>query len=154
MKTLALLFAALLACACASPTAVMDKRTMLCDSGQDIGILAGLEDAPQTTAEMAATGPTFLVEVSNNSHGEVTVKSIRIEPSDQREIRMDNITKMFNETIAENDEHLFRLPVNAPWNYGSIDRQIALSGQHLTFFVTVSLTNGDTYRCPFEVTPK
>jgi hypothetical protein len=151
MKTLAL-FAALLACACASsPTAVIDQRTLRCDEpGHDIEVAAGLDDGTSGRATEQTGQRAYLVNVTNNSHGEVTVKSIRVDPNDH-EGSMDNVvTRSFNQTIPENDEHLFLLPINATWTREMIERH-PTSGWPFEFGVSVVLANGDAYRCDFQV---
>lgn len=149
MKTF-VLSAALFACACASPTAVIDQHTIKCGPGQDIGVEAGLDDGTSGRA-MEQTGQReYLVQVTNNSHDEVTVKSVRVDPGDHGQTSFDVVTKVFNHTIAENDEFLFHLPINATWTREMIERH-PTSGWPLQLSVAVALTNGDTYRCDFEV---
>src|SRR5690348_8017192 len=60
----------LLLAACASPTAVVDQRSFKCAPGQDISIRAVLT---HPAAAREAGGPLqYQVEVSNNSHSDVT----------------------------------------------------------------------------------
>lgn len=148
MKTLAL-FAALLACACASPTAVIDHRALDCSAGNDISVEAGLDDGTNGGRAEATGQREYLVRVTNNAHEEVTVKTIRIDPSDRVATGLDSVAKEFNHTIAENDEYIFHLPVNAPWNRGVPERPPVYE-RTVVFSVIVALTNGDSYRCQFE----
>ena len=73
MKRVSALLLLLLA-ACASPTAVMDKRAIRCGPGQDIEVRAGIDDGTIINREDHGE-MKYLVEVSNNSHADVTVKA-------------------------------------------------------------------------------
>jgi hypothetical protein len=143
----------LLAAACASPTAVI-RNTFDCSPGQDLEIRAGMGD-PQRSGERIGQY-MFLVEVANNSNQDLTVKSILVEadPSARRrgsELAIERAQKTFNETIPEGTEHVFELPATS---FGSgVGRSLeeqTMPGP-IEFYVTVGLTNGDAYRCPFSV---
>lgn len=151
MKTLALISMLLLLGACASPTAIVEGN-FDCSPGQDLEIRAGLSD-PSRMGEQ--TGQyLFLVEVANNSSGDLTVKSIRVDPRDRSraagDIPLQSAGKSYDETIAEGSEHVFELPATG---FGSWSRSAGsqVSRVPLEFVVTVNLTNGDSYRCPFGV---
>lgn len=152
MKNLAsCAFLLVFAAACASSTAVMDQRALNCgEAGQDIEVAAGLDDGTSGRAAEQTGQRAYLVNVTNNSHGEVTVKSVRVDPNDHEGTAMDVITKVFDQTIPENDEHLFVLPINATWTREMIERH-PTSGWPYEISVAVALTNGDTYRCSFDV---
>lgn len=152
MKTLAF-SALLLAAACASPTAVI-RNNFDCSPGQDLEIRAGMGD-PRRSGEQIGQY-MFLVEVANNSSQELTVKRITVEadPSARRsgrELAIERAQKTFNETIPEGTEHVFELPATS---FGSgVGRTLeeqTMPGA-IEFVVTVELTNGDLYRCPFSV---
>jgi len=152
MKTIALASILLLFAACASPTALI-QETFNCDSGEDLEIRAGLAD-PRSSEQIGQH--MFLVEVANNSSEDLTVKSVLIDPDEsarrlRRDVSLERAYREFNETIPEGTEHVFELPATA---FGTLlqpgfqdDRQPG----PLQFVVTVSLTNGDVYRCPFAV---
>jgi hypothetical protein len=146
LKTLLLLAVALLA-ACASPTAVIDQRSFNCGPGQDLEIRAGLEDPLR--GEAAALGQlTFLVEVANNGGADVTVKSITVEPRMRGDVEMRGVTRDFDQTVAEAEEQVFRLPAT---DFGTVIRGDATTlPRAFEFLVVVRLTNGDVYRCPFS----
>jgi hypothetical protein len=146
MKTPVLLALVVLA-ACASPTAVIDQRSFNCGPGQDLEIRAGLEDPLR--GEAAALGQlTFLVEVANNGSTDVTVKSINVEPRMRGDVEMRGVTRDFDQTIAEAEEHVFRLPAT---DFGTVIRGDATTlPRAFEFLVVVRLTNGDVYRCPFS----
>jgi hypothetical protein len=144
MRRTALLL--LLFAACASPTAVIDKRSFRCGPGQDIEIRAGIID-PAATRE--AAGPVmYLVEIANNSHHDVTVKSVRLAPRGERVAGAQTVYREFNQLIPEGQDHLFELPASDAWVRSS-DFGSTLAGRRLEFSATVSLTNGDSYHCDF-----
>src|SRR5215217_4421687 len=108
MKTTAMLFSVMLFAACASPTAVMNKRTFVCgEPDLDVGVEGGFED-PRQSEQIGERN--FLVEVSNNSHAEITVTSVRVEPSNRNRVRYDIAFDGEDVVIAEGDAHVFRLP--------------------------------------------
>ncbi|HYC88093.1 MAG TPA: hypothetical protein VEO54_02685 [Thermoanaerobaculia bacterium] len=149
MKTTALLFSLLfLLAACKSPTAVMDKRRLGCEPGHDVS-LAAAYDTGSHPGELAEK--FFMVEVSNNSDHDVTVKSVRVEPSERsrgwRVVQEDT-----DVTIESGEDHVFRLTATPPlWMRDSaIEAPQGRPSQYLTFFVSVGLSNGDTYQCEFR----
>lgn len=147
MKPAAVALAVLLAAACASPTAVVDKRVFRCGPGQDIDVRAGLDDG-SINREIAGQ-LQYLVEVANNSHHDVTVSAIRVTPRFKWNEPVEGIESAvmsFDQLIPENDEHVFELPANAS-GPRSFERQI--ERQEIEFAVIVSLSNGDSYHCSF-----
>ena len=137
----------LLLAACASPTAVIDKRSFRCGPGQDIEVRAGIDDG-SITHEIGGQ-LEYLVEVANNSHRDVTVSNIRIEPkprAGQKIEGIDSAAKSFDQLIPENDEHVFELPANAS---GPRAFESQVDRQEIEFVVLVSLANGDSYHCSF-----
>jgi hypothetical protein len=149
MKTTALLFSVLLLAACASQTAVIDKRTYKCDEPNlDVGIEGGYED-PRQSERIGERN--FLIEVSNNSHAEITVTSVRVEPSQRNPVRYDPAFDGADVVIAEGDAHLFRMPARQGMTLDPpIDPSKMRNADFVEFFVTVELSNGDQYRCNFR----
>jgi hypothetical protein len=140
----------LLLVACSSNMGFEDERLLQCDSGQDIELRAGLQ-APRGMINSMGDRVTMLLEVSNNSHQEIVVKTIRVEQerSSQTDYRVDPVTENFDRAIPENEDYTFELSMTG---YGSVDRSgRRASGGALTFAATVHLANGDTYRCSFAV---
>lgn len=144
-------FALVLLAACASSTDVIDNQIMNCDSGQDIEVRAGI-GGDRTRLSMDGTEDQFeiLVEVANNSHEDLTVKSVKIDQHtpDVADYRIDSSWRKFDQLIEEGKDHTFRLPTR-----GRAQRQAMrdLTGQGIELDVTVALTNGDSYRCQFVV---
>lgn len=146
MKT-TLLFAVVLLAACASPTAVIDQRAIPCGPGQEIGIAAGFEDG----TEAGQYGQlAFLLEVANNSHDDITVLSVRVEPGQRNRVRFEPSFDSTKVAIPEGEAHTYRLPtriVTSPDADSSA--RAAVSRSSFEFFATVSLSNGDHYHCRF-----
>lgn len=142
----------LLLAACASPTAVIDTRSFRCGPGQDIEVRAGLDDG--TALREVARELTYLVEVANNSHRDLTVRSVRVAPSGEESATgLAAVSKVFDQLIPEGEDHVFEIPASASWNPTSaFDRRIR--GERLELAVTVALTNGDSYRCSFVSEPR
>ena len=151
MKTIVLLLLLALLTACASPTAVIDQRSFRCGPGQDIEIRAGIFD-PTTTREGA--GPlTYIVEIANNSHNDVTVQTIRLRPlSDELSI-LKPVTRTVDQLIPEGEDHVFELAASDVW-LRSPDLDPVFARRRLEFEATVLLTNGDSYRCAFAMTAR
>lgn len=151
-KTIAVL-TSLLLFACSSATDVIDQRSIECGPGQDLEVRAGL--APPEVAGTVGQ-MMFLVEVANNSHDDVTVDHILIEPrqgqrSRPGQIALERVHRSVKTLIAEGTEHVFELPASRFQGPSSaMDSEFSARGGY-EFFVHVALTNGDAYRCPFAV---
>jgi hypothetical protein len=147
MRTLLSLAVLIVVAACASPTRVIDTHVFLCEPGQNISIAAGFD--PGTSQENFGE-ELFLVEISNNSNAEVTVKSISIEPAELNRVRMDQVYRTFDVAIPEGDDHVFKLPARGAISQNAV-RDLAPARVRTEFSVTVALANGDKYVCPFRV---
>lgn len=151
MKPAAPFALALLLLACTSATDVIDTRTLDCSPGQDLSIMAGM--GGQGAQEQSMDDRIeVLVDVGNNSDDEVTVSFIRIEQSmpEDATFRIENSYRKFNQVIPEGEDHTFQLPTRGRYVYQDPRRVIGASAsQGLEVVVTVGLTNGDSYRCPF-----
>jgi len=154
MKTTIAVLTSLLLFACSSATDVIGQRSMDCGPGQDLEIRAGLAP-PEVAGSMGQL--MFLVEVANNSHNDVTVDHILIEPQQgqqrrQGQIALERVHRSVKQLIAEGTEHVFELPASRFQNPSSspLDSEFAALGGY-EFAVQVVLTNGDSYRCPFAV---
>jgi hypothetical protein len=149
MKTIALLTIAFLF-SCASSDGIIDERVRDCDSGGDISLIAGFDNLP---AGQGVNDDRFdlLLEISNNSHGEVTVTAIRVEQqhANTAAYRIDPAGKKFDDVIEEGKDKTFRLPLVGR-RVLSQDRSSSVLGSNgLELVVTVTLSNGDSYRCLF-----
>jgi hypothetical protein len=150
MKKIALGVLLVVIAGCSSRDGFIDSRRLDCDSGQEISIRAGVVGI-SPGLELGTDTLAFAVEISNNAHREITVKSIHAaQVSDQTSrYRVLPVRRQFDQTIAEGDDHLFELPmdgrsVGEPLNRASMQSEILL-------LVTVALADGDSYRCRFSV---
>jgi hypothetical protein len=142
------LLALLLLAACASPTAVIDKRSFQCGPGQDIEIRAVLTHP--AAAREAGEPLKYQVEISNNSHNDVTVTYVRIQPRREDLDRLDeSVSRYFDQLIPPGKDHLFELPAIEAW-VQSPELAQKLGERRVRFAARVSLANGDSYQCDFE----
>lgn len=152
MKTIALL-SLLALTACASSDGFVDDTVYDCSPGQELGIQAGL-DGPQFADQMMGDQLTMLVEVSNNSHADVTVTMVRVDPirDDSTEYALESAYAKVSQEIAEGEAHLFRLPVRGA-RVSSRDqtRRQSSRPRATAMSVWVQLSDGDSYRCRFYV---
>lgn len=148
MRLIALVAAALLA-GCASD-GLIDQRTLGCGPGEALSFEAGIDNA---TFRETGSSQNFelIVAVSNNSHEDVYVTNIRAEQTraDNAVFRVENAYRKYDQLIEEGDDHTFRLPMTSVRSgtaraTGSPDRD-----HFFELVVTVTLSNGDSYRCPF-----
>ena len=94
---------------------------------------------------------TLEVEVANNSREDVVVKAIRAEQrsSETADYRVEGGYRGFNQTIAENEDHVFEIPMS-----GRVIQRPAAEYQTqrgVEILISVYLASGSTYRCSFEV---
>jgi hypothetical protein len=120
MRTIGLMLFASFLAACSSSTSVMDTRSIPCGPGEDLEILAGIEGAGQ--GEMTGT-LTYMVEVANNSNAEVTVQTVRVDPSDRKTAGVEGTYQHFDQAIAGGEEFLFKLPVSKTWAAGALEQR-------------------------------
>lgn len=156
MRNAALLALLLSAAACASPDALIDERQMQCGPGEAISIQAGL-NRPGVAMEGTPDNLMLLVEVSNNSNAEVTVKRVRAQQVSGTEgdsaYILESVRRDFDVTIEEGKDHVFELPVlGRPGQSAFSDsRRTQRGGGELALALTVTLSNGDSYLCRFAV---
>jgi hypothetical protein len=142
----------LLLAGCASQPDFIDETVALCEPGQPIDFRVGL-DRPEIDVSMSDRHANVVVEVANNSDAEVTVRSIRVEQTaleNSRGYRIDPVFREFDQTIEEGKDHLFRLPVVGRLGSDDLSRMQRSAGT-LSAWVTVSLSNGEAYRCQFAL---
>lgn len=151
MKLIAAVAVTLLV-SCASSTGVIDRRYLDCESGHDVSIATGL-DAPLLHEDGTEDRFKVLVEVSNNSHDDVVVKSVRVDQ------RTDESTTYvvergygeYDQVIPPGKDHTFELAVA-----GRAARRSSRSlneSRAIELVVSVVLENGDHYRCLFALGP-
>lgn len=154
MKVTALLSVLLLSAACASNDGFVKDTVKTCQPGADLEIQAGI-DAGTSTNERFDDQLEMLVEVSNNSHEDVTVKTVRVDPSQADSSRgMDVVggSKEFNEDVPEAQSKMFEIPIPVR-RRGVLGPQspARVTAQWVDFAVTVVLSDGEAYRCSFRI---
>jgi len=151
LTLLPLLFT-LLACGSSKDQFGIAKQNFFedCQHGS-VEVMVGLS-GQGTTSEDRSDAMTFNVEVANNSRQDIVVKAIRVEvrPSEVITYRLDNTYRQFNQTIAENEEHVFELPTTG--HGAPTDPRRQGSGSNaIDVVVSVTLEGGDEYRCRYQV---
>jgi hypothetical protein len=153
MKTIALLPVLLLVVACSSATSMVDKEVRDCGPGQPLEIQAGIQGARNRTTIEPGEDVEFLVEVANNSHEDVIIESIRVEPdrAGRTSGGYEPVYRAVNQEIAEGKEHLFQFPAYRRITSATEDRPQRGFQQASEMIVTVIVKNGDSYRCSFSL---
>lgn len=156
MKFIALFAIAFLVSCASSSTDIIDSRSLQCGPGQDIDIMAGMDKS--SVENRMDDRVQLLVNVSNNSHQELTVMSIRAEQvrTDETRVLIDAGTRQFNQVLPEGKEHTFELPLFARLRELTERdrlRERENRDRGIEMVVTVQLSNGDSYRCAFDVGP-
>jgi hypothetical protein len=153
VKTIALLGSILLFASCSSSNSIVDETTFNCGSGQAVDIMAGLE-MPQMRghgAEYGGQRAKLMVNVFNNSHGEITVTNVSAD-----QIADPDATYVFDRgnltadvTIADGEEHTFELPMTGrTMGQPDFSRRTPPS---IVLAVRVKLSTGDSYLCRYEI---
>ena len=159
MKTIALLGTVLLSlAACSSSNKIVDHTTFDCGSGQALDIVAAL-DMPSMRSrpggDFGGDRAKLIVNVFNNSHGDITVKNISVEQivDPQTTYAFDRGNLNVDETIADGEEHTFEVPMtargmNTPDLTSPRERDRA---SEMVMAVRVTLSTGDQYLCRYSV---
>ena len=152
MKTSVLLPLSLfLLASCASRDGFIDQQTLECGPGQAVTIQAGL-DAQGPRMEVMDDQHSLVVLVGNNSHEEIVVKYIRVDqhPDATATYRFSGGRGSFDRTVGEGAEEEFKIPMTGRPIRPEFETQVR-SGAAVSLDVTVGLSNGDQYRCAFEI---
>ena len=154
MKVTVLLSVLLLSAACASNDGFVKDTVKTCQPGADLEIQAGI-DAGGSATDRMGDQLQMLVEVSNNSHEDVTVKTVRVDPSHADSGRgMDVVggSKEVDEDVPEAQSKMFEIPITVR-RRGVLGPQspARVTAQWVDFAVTVVLSDGEAYRCSFRI---
>lgn len=157
MKSIALI-AVLLLTACSSGSGLIDQRVMDCGSGQDIDIIAGIQQAGGRGREFGGDRAVMVVNVANNTHGEVTIVNIGADQiTDAHTVYVyDRGNLNPDATLAEGEEKTFELPltgrrVNSPDLRDQ--EELRRENEPVLMAVRVRLSNGDSYVCRYSFAP-
>ena len=154
MKRIAFAALVLLAVSCASSDSLGDlgeKRALPCEHGP-IEVRVGMSGFGIGGArEVMDDRLTLSVEVANNSREDVVVKAIRTEQThvENAPYRFGDGYATFNETIAENGQHVFEVPLSG--RAVMQDPNVQNLSNDLGVAVSVYLASGETYRCVFRI---
>lgn len=135
-----------------SSTDVIDRRYLDCEPGQDVSIAAGL-DAAYLNEDGSEDHFNVLVEVSNNSHEDITVDAIGVDQmaDELTTYTVDRAYRKYGRVIPPGKDHTFELPTRGRAVKRSMQSLTASRGIEIR--VVVLLEGGDQYRCSFDVGP-
>lgn len=154
MRRVLPLLLVLLSAACASKDGFVDSTVTECGPGAALGIEAGF-DSTSSPSDRIDTQRTMLVQVSNNSHQEVTVKSVRVDPMQlNRDVayELTGGARDFSQVIPEGGDHTFEIPMSSRRNTQQDPRFTGGTRVYeLDVVVTVALEQADSYRCRFRL---
>lgn len=146
---------ALLALAgCTSATDLIENEAVLCtEMGNEVSVMLYAAEADRVPAGVREDqGVTLQVEVSNNSHSEIVVKSISLVPTDPRaRIKLNPAFGKFDQEIAEDKEHVFTLRTTGRWIGNRDITGVEQPSGSVELESRVALGNGQLYRCRFDV---
>lgn len=154
MRTRTLLPLVLLLAACGSSNdfGIPENPTLGdCERGE-VQVRAGISDAREGK-DISSDWLEFSVEVANMAKGkDLVVKSIRIDPRGTENVPyvFDTVARTFNQTIPENEEHVFQLPTTGKRTPVNLKQSAIGEQNRLIFLVTMTLESGETYRCQYE----
>jgi hypothetical protein len=145
--------AILLLAGCSSSTDLIETESVLCaEMGNEVSVMLYAAETDKIPAGIGSDqGVTLRVEVSNNSDRDIVVKSIVLVPTDPRaRIRLNTAYGKFDQVIAEGKDHVFPLRTTGRWHNPDITGRDQPAGS-VELESRVTLGNGQTYRCRFEV---
>jgi hypothetical protein len=143
----------LLAAACASNDGFVKNDVNDCAAGSEVTIDAGWDAQAGSSLERGDDRLTMLVEVSNNSNKEITIKSINVDPmmqmNDDAPYELDRGSRTFGKAIAEGEQSTFEIPMVSRRKMQDRSRGVRASAVDVA--VTVVLETDQSYRCRFRV---
>jgi hypothetical protein len=153
MRSIMLASLLLLATGCASATAMNDSEVLECGPGQALEIQAGIEAVGGRRVMEPGDEVAFLVEVANNSHEDVVVTQMRIEPdrAGRGTGAIEPVYRSVNQEIAQGKDHLFRFPAMRRMISATDTERRPRTETAPQMTVTVTLADGDSYRCYFSL---
>ncbi|HEX8254766.1 MAG TPA: hypothetical protein VF846_16600 [Thermoanaerobaculia bacterium] len=147
MKTIAFLAMLLLSTACASNDGFVANEIDTCQPGDELELNAGIGEA----SFMGNGQATVLVEVSNNSNADVTVKNVRVDPEsfDRNQFEVQGGSRAFDQEILEGESHTFEVPITFRVRDMMNAQRYRGTTASLEAALTVKLASGDAARCRF-----
>lgn len=149
MKRAAFLLTLMLA-SCASSDGFIDETSQQCEPGQPVFIELGVDLSRASRLEGVDDQITILVQISNNSHEEITVLRVATDQAfdNSAYYRVEPQSRRFNQTIAGGEQHVFELPTTG--RLLARPQELRYS-QPPVLGVRVRLANGDEYHCRYQI---
>ena len=151
MKRAITLLSLLLGVVCASNDGFVNEVNT-CGPGSPIGIDAGWDQPSSPIERMGQNQMTLLVQVSNSSDKDITVKSIRADPMPMERDSMYEIergSRDFDTLIREGDDSTFEIPMMTMRRMQERTTGVRASGVDVA--VTVVLDSEESVRCRFRL---
>jgi hypothetical protein len=153
MKRAITLLSLLLAAACASSNDGFVKQdNSSCGPGSPIGIDAGWDRQASPMERSVDNRMTLLVQVSNSSDADITVKAIRADPMTafkDTAFELERGSQTFDKVIAEGDDSTFEIPMLS--RRVMQDRTTGVRASGVDVAVTVVLDSEKSVRCSFRL---
>jgi hypothetical protein len=152
MKFALTLTSLLLFAACASNDGFVKNDVNDCAAGSEVAIEAGWDAQAGSSLERGDDRLTMLVQVSNNSSKEITIKSINVDPMmqmDDAAYEIERGSRTFGKVIAEGEQSTFEIPMMSRRKMQDRTRGVRASAVDVA--VTVVLDSDESYRCRFRV---
>lgn len=150
MKRAIALLSLFLGISCASSDGFIQEVNS-CGPGSPIGIDAGW-DQQSSPVERGQNRMTLLVQVSNSSDHDITVKSVRADPMPMERDSMYEVSggsQTFDKVVAEGDDFTFEIPMTTMRRMQ--DRTTGVRASGVDVSVTVALASEDSVRCRFRL---
>jgi hypothetical protein len=148
-RALALL---LLSAACASNDGFISDDVKQCEPGSPVTIEAGWDAQSVGTGERGSDRLTMLVQVSNNSSEDITVKFVRADPlmfDRDTAYELEGGARDVNKVIAEGKDATFEIPMISRRRMQN--RAPGVMASEVDVAVTVVLESKESYRCRFRL---
>lgn len=148
--------AAVLFAACSSSSDLIETEMIDCaESGNEVSVMLSHAQVDMPSSSIVAIpNPqvTIEVEVSNNSHDDIVVKSIVLIPRNDRDARfaLNNAYGKFDQTIEEGKDHVFTLRTTGRWR-AAVNELGERPAASTEVEARVTLGNGQIYRCAFAL---
>lgn len=161
MKTLAFTAALLLLASCASNDGFIDNQTNQCAEGSEIELQAGFS-AQSTPSDRINRIVTMIVEVTNLSDAEVTLKNVRADAAVAQgrfyAYELEGGSRDVAAVLPEGESTIVEIPMRVRIrNQNSGAQDIAPADPNREFSaefdvaVTAQLEGGASYRCRFRM---
>jgi hypothetical protein len=151
MKRAILLLSLFLVVSCASNDGFVTNQVNSCGPNSPIGIDAGWEQQ-SSPIERGQMRMTLLVQVSNSSDKDITVKRVRAEPMPMERDSMYEIqggAQDFDKLIAQGEDSTFEIPMMSMRRLQERTTGVRASGVDVA--VTVGLDSEESVRCRFRL---